>query len=91
MKRGGGALTSITRAVFVRHGCLVSYLLAGTGTPHLSPARENGKAYRRTFVTVEAHFGAKRKNWGERKRADLGKTGSELTIVPYDERGIAYA
>jgi predicted nucleic acid-binding protein len=45
-----------------------------------------GKLIAVSFITVgELYFGAKRKNWGESRTADLKDRLRTVTIVPYDE------
>lgn len=64
-----------------------SYLMNGTGYAALYRPHVEGKLIAVSFVTVgELYFGAKRKNWGEARIADLKDRLRIVTIVPYDER-----
>ena len=63
-----------------------SYLMNGSGYAALYRPHVDGKLIAVSFITVgELYFGAKRKNWGEAKIADLKDRLRVVTIVPYDE------
>ncbi len=64
---------------------IVSYLMKGDllatkYTPHLEE-----RLLAISFITVgELYFGAKKKNWGRRKREQLETTLQKFAVVPYD-------
>ncbi len=63
-----------------------SYLMNGSGYAALYRPHVDGKLIAVSFVTVgELYFGARRRNWGEGKIADLKDRLRVVTIVPYDE------
>lgn len=76
---------SPTEAVLVDTD-VFSYLMNGSGYAALYRPHVEGKLIAVSFITVgELYFGAKRKNWGESKLADLKDRLRVVTIVPYDE------
>jgi tRNA(fMet)-specific endonuclease VapC len=63
-----------------------SYLMNGSRYATLYKPHVEGKLIAVSFITVgELYFGAKRKNWGDAKIADLKDRLRVVTIVPYDE------
>ena len=63
-----------------------SYLMNGSGYAALYKPHVEGKLIAVSFITVgELYFGAKRKNWGDAKVADLKDRLRAVTIVPYDD------
>ena len=63
-----------------------SYLMNGSGYAALYKPHVEGKIIAVSFITVgELYFGAKRKNWGDAKVADLKDRLRVVTIVPYDD------
>jgi predicted nucleic acid-binding protein len=62
-----------------------SYLMSGSRYAALYRPHVEGKLIAVSFITVgELYFGAKRKNWGSSKLADLKDRLRTVTIVPYD-------
>lgn len=63
-----------------------SFLMSGSRYAALYRPHVEGRLIAISFITVgELYFGAKRKNWGEAKIADLKDRLRVVTIVPYDE------
>lgn len=64
---------------------VVSYLMKGTDigrryVPHLA-----GKVIGIVFVTVaEMHYGAEKRNWGERRRRQLEEHLKNFVVLPYN-------
>ena len=64
-----------------------SFLMSDTSKyKNLYLPHVNGKRVAVAFITVgELYFGAKRKNWGENRIADLKHRLGKVTIVPFDD------